>query len=216
MKTKALINKTVAVVIALSTTVLCSDKGFNPPPATHAKTYIAHETHEDEGVSIAIDPYDTAEKAAIFKVKYKDLGFLPIRLIISNDGDKPLMLDSLKVEFITEQREKIQPATQDDLFRRIARPEKVANRPKVQLPIPLPRDNKPIKTEVREEVGSALFVTVPVTPHSSHNGFLFFDVAGIVDPESGAHLAISGIRAGRQELFYFDIPLNKYLNAGSK
>jgi hypothetical protein len=203
--------KIAAVVLALSTAVLCSDKGFNPPPATHAKTYIAHETHDDESVSIAIDPYDTAEKATIFKVKYRELGFLPIRLIISNDGDRPLMLDNLKIEFITEEREKIQPATEDDIFRRIARPEKVANRPKVQLPIPLPRDNKPIKAEVREEVDSAIFVTVPVTPHSSHNGFLFFDVAGITDPEGGAHVAISGIRAGRQELFYFDIPLEKYL-----
>ncbi len=204
------------MVLALSTAVLCSDKGFNPPPATHAKTYIAHETHEDEGVSIAIDPYDTVEKAAIFKLKYKDYGFLPIRLIISNDGDKPLMLDNLKVLLITERRDKIEPATQDDIFRRVARPEKVASKPKIQLPIPLPRDNKPIKTEVREEVATAQFVTVPVTAHSSHNGFLFFDVGGIIDPESGAHLSISGIRAGRQELFYFDIPLDKYLNAGSK
>jgi hypothetical protein len=205
--------KTAILILALSTTVLCSDKGFNPPPAAHAKTYLAHESHDDEKVSIAIDPYDIAEKASIFKVRYKDYGFLPIRLIISNDGDKPLMLDNIKIEFITEQREKIQPASQDDIFRRIARPEKVGNRPKVQLPIPLPRDNKPIKAEAREEVDSALFVTVPIMPHSSHNGFLFFDVAGITAPESGAHLAISGIRAGRQELFYFDIPLEKYLNA---
>lgn len=196
----------------LSAVVLCSDKGFNPPPVMHAKTYIAHESHDDEKVSIAIDPYDTTEKSAIFKLKYKDFGFLPVRLIISNDGGTPLMLDGIKIEFITELRDKLPPATRDDIFRRIAHPEKIANRPKVQLPIPLPRDNKPIKAEVREEVESALFVNVPVTPRSSYAGFLFFDVAGISDPEAGAHVAISGIRAGRQELFYFDIPLEKYLN----
>lgn len=191
---------------------VCSDKGFNPPPVMHANTYVAHEAHTDEKVSIAIDPYDTAEKAAIFKLRYKDFGFLPIRLIISNDGDMPLMLDSIKIEFITEQRDKLQPATRDDIFRRIAHPEKIGSRPKVQLPIPLPRDNKPIKTEVREEVEMALFVNVPVTPHATHAGFLFIDVAGLNAPEAGAHIAISGIRAGRQELFYFDIPLEKYLN----
>jgi len=196
----------------LSAAALCGDKGFNPPPVLHANTYVAHEAHTDEKVSIAIDPYDSSEKAAIFKLRYKDYGFLPIRLIISNDGETPLMLDAIKIEFITEQHEKIQPANRDDIFRRVAHPEKVGSRPKVQLPIPLPRDNKPIKTEVREEVEMALFVNVPVTPHSNRAGFLFFDVAGISSPEPGAHIAISGIRAGQQELFYFDIPLDKYLN----
>ena len=61
-----------------------------------------------------------------------------------------------------------------------------------------------------------MFVNVPVTAHSSHNGFLFFDVAGIERPEEEAHVYISGIRAGNQELFYFDIPLDKYLNPGAK
>jgi hypothetical protein len=195
----------------LAISVYGGDKGFNPPPATHANLYPAHEEHTDERVSIALDPYDQPEKAAIFKLKYKDYGFLPVRLIISNDGDTPLMLDNIKIEFITEQRDKISAATRDDIFRRIAQPEKVASKPKVQLPIPLPRDTKPIKTEYREEVQMALFVNVPVTPHSTNAGFLFFDVAGITAPENGAHIAISGIRAGHQELFYFDIPLEKYL-----
>jgi hypothetical protein len=200
----------------LSALVWCRDKGFNPPPAAHAKTYVAHESHDDEKVTIAIDPFDTAEKAAIFSVKYRDYGFLPIRLIISNDGDRPLMLDSVKIEFVTYRRDKIRAATRDDIFRRIARPEKIGNKPKVNLPIPLPRDNKPIKAEAREEVESAVFVSVPVTAHSSYNGFLFFDVAGIERPEEDAHVYISGIRAGNQELFYFDIPLDKYLNPGTK
>jgi hypothetical protein len=41
-------------------------------------------------------------------------------------------------------------------------------------------------------------------------------VAGIERPEEDAHVYISGIRAGNQELFYFDIPLDKYLNPGTK
>lgn len=192
----------LAAVLAFS-----SDKGFNPPPASPAVTYPAHETHSDEKVTIAIDPFTSAEKAAVFKVKYKDYGFFPIRLIITNDGDKPLMLDTMKVELVTGDRQKLQPATRDDIFRRISRPEKAASRPKVQLPIPVPHSKDPVGKEARDEVPMAMFANVPVTPHSTNSGFLFFDVAGISDPEAGAHLYIYGIKSGTQELFYFDIPL---------
>ncbi len=193
-----------------SALALAGDKGFNPPPATHARTYPIHEAHNDEGAVIAIEPYDTTEKAAIFKVKYREYDFLPVRLIISNDGAKPLMLDDLKVELITAHRDKLEPATKEDIRRRIAHPEKVTNRSPVRLPIPGPR--KPptaLKKDALEEVESAQFVPVPVTPNSTNSGFLFFDVRDIQNPEAGAHLYISGIKAGTKELFYFDIPLEK-------
>ncbi|HEX7286276.1 MAG TPA: hypothetical protein VF532_08845, partial [Candidatus Angelobacter sp.] len=109
---------------------------------------------------------------------------------------------------ITAHKEKIPVAVRDDILRKIARPEKVTNRPKVRLPIPVPRNNKPISNEAREEIDSAMFVNVPVSPHSTLSGFLFFDVAGIDNAQEQAHIFISGIRAGTQELFYFDIPLD--------
>jgi hypothetical protein len=196
-----------AMVLLAAVLAFSSDKGFNPPPASPAVSYPAHETHSDEKVTIAIDPFTSAEKAAVFKVKYKDYGFFPIRLIITNDGDKPLMLDTMKVELVTGDRQKLQPATRDDIFRRISRPEKAASRPKVQLPIPVPHSKDPVGKEARDEVPMAMFANVPVTPHSTNSGFLFFDVAGISDPEAGAHLYIYGIKSGTQELFYFDIPL---------
>lgn len=191
---------------------VAGDKGFSPPPASHANTYPAHETHEDEAVTIAIDPYDApAKTAAVFKLKYGELGFLPIRLIISNDGSAPLMLEDLKVEYVTARRDKIEPATQDDMYRRIARPEKAGSRPKINLPVPR-KQGTPISREASQEIQSAMFATFPVTPHSTNSGFLFFDVIDLSNPETGAHLFISGIKAGSKELFYFDIPLEKYLN----
>lgn len=195
------------MLLLAATLSFSSDKGFNPPPAGPASSYPAHETHNNEKVSIALDPFTSAEKAAVFKVKYRDYGFLPIRLIITNDGDTPLMLDDMKIEYITGDREKLQPAVRDDIFRRISRPEKAVSRPKVQLPFPMPHGKDPIGKVARDEVPLAIFANVPVTPHSTNSGFLFFDVAGISDPEDGAHISISGIKAGTQELFYFDIPL---------
>ncbi|HSM87981.1 MAG TPA: hypothetical protein VLT16_17630 [Candidatus Limnocylindrales bacterium] len=198
-------------ILALTLTALCSDKGFNPPPAAAARTYPAHEAHDDEKVAIAVDPFDTAEKAEVFKVKYREYGFLPVRLIISNDGDKPLMLDDMKIEFVTAGKDKLRPAVRDDIFRRLVRPEKAAGGPTVHFPIPVPHNHKPISKEARDEIDLALFRTVPVTPQSTNSGFVFFDVLGIENPEDHAHIYISGIKSGTQELFYFDIPLDDYL-----
>lgn len=200
---------TFAVVLA--GIAFAHDKGFTPPPLNPARTYPAHETHAEENVTVAIDPFDSDAKAAVFKIKYKNYELLPIRLIISNDGDKPLMLDKMRIELVTARREKLTPADRDDLLRRLARPDKIT-RPSVRLPIPLPHDNKPISREAREEMDTAMFINVPVSPHSTNGGFLFFDVSGIQDPEVEAHLYVSGIKAGAKELFYFDIPLDDYLN----
>jgi hypothetical protein len=188
------------------------DKVFSPPPATHAQTYPTHEAHADEGVVIAIEPYDSPEKASIFKVKYKQYDFLPVRLIISNDGSKPLMLDDLRIEYVTRRRDKLPPAVKQDIYRRIGHPEKITDKSPVRLP-PVPGTHKQpptaIKKDEAEEVDSALFVPVPVTPQSTYSGFLFFDIRDIEDPEAGAHIYISGIRAGTKELFYFDIPVRR-------
>jgi hypothetical protein len=191
------------------------DKAFSPPPAAAANTYPAHETHQDESVSIAVDPYDTPEKTAIFKIKYRQIGFLPVRLIISNDGSTPLMLNDMRVEFITARRDKIEPAVTEDVLRRITHPQKADT--KRPIPFPIPRGKpEPVKKDQVEELQSAAFVPFPVTPHSNYSGFLFFDIQGIDDPEAGAHVYISGMRAGTKELFYFDIPLEKYLESSPK
>lgn len=203
----------VLAVLFCALAAVAGDKGFSPPPAARADTYPAHETHGDENVTIAIDPYDNPAKTTIFKLKYSGLGLLPIRIIISNDGPKPLMLEDLKVQYITRNRDKLEPATKDDIYRRIARPEKAASKPKVNIPIPGPhKPPRAISRDAIEELDSAMFLTVPVSPHSTNSGFLFFDVLDIDNPEPGAHVYISGIKAATQELFYFDIPLEKYLN----
>jgi hypothetical protein len=187
--------------------------GAGVPRATHAKTYPAREVHEDEGVSVAIDPFDMADKAAVFKVKYKDHGFLPVRLIISNDSDKTVMLDDLQVQYITVNRSKLEPADRDALYRRLAHGGNRPDKPGVRLPLPIPKKTKPaVSKETLEEIDSLQFYTYPVTAHSSSSGFLFFDVSGLDTPEAGAHVYISGMKVNGKELFYFDIPLEKYLN----
>jgi hypothetical protein len=200
---------TAAAFLALLSTLLFGEKHFNPPPAAHAGSYALHETHKDEKVTIAVDPCDTPEKAGVFKVNYKGYGFYPVRLVISNDGDQPLMLQDLKIEYITARRDKLQPAADADIYRRLVKPGKANNSgPGPRLPFPVGKKKEPLSKDVRDEYESAQFLTVPVTPHSTSSGYLFFDVMD-APPEPGAHLYISGIKAGSQELFYFDIPMDK-------
>ncbi|MGH9670579.1 MAG: hypothetical protein ACRD3A_10770, partial [Terriglobales bacterium] len=60
------------------------------PKAYHAKTYPAHEAHEMEKLSIAADPYDMADKAAVFVTPFLNEGILPVHHILSNDGKQPV------------------------------------------------------------------------------------------------------------------------------
>jgi len=133
--------------------VWADNKPIPMPAATHAKTYPAHEAHEDEKVSIAVDPFDMQDKARVFKVNYQQKGLLPVRVIFSNDADGYLMLTDLKVQFITVGRDKLEQLTNDDIYRKLMRTD---SRPdqrggvKLPLPIPIKRDKWPVSKEVRE------------------------------------------------------------------
>ena len=90
---------------------------------THLRTCLLYTSeHLSEGVTVALDPYDMADKANIFSVHYNDVGLMPIFLVISNDGNQPVSLLGMKAELITVDRTKIPPATEDDIYRRIAKP----------------------------------------------------------------------------------------------
>ncbi|MGH8458041.1 MAG: hypothetical protein ACRESV_01715 [Nevskiales bacterium] len=192
------------------------------PQAFHAKTYPAHEAHEMEKLSIAADPYDMPDKAAIFVTPYRQAGILPVQLIFSNDGKQPVSLQGLKVELITVKRAKILPATPDDLYRKLTRQTRRGDEPsRNPLPIPLPR-KKPavgIKPAYAEEIDRLRFLARAVEAGSTQAGFFFFDVEDVANPLAGGYLYVTGLRnADGQELFYFEIPMEKYLTytPGSK
>src|SRR5262245_48839476 len=88
--------------LTLGTSLEAKDKKvFVSPAAHHAKTYPANEEEPNEHLTVAADPYDMADKAGIFSVNYKGADFLPVLLIVSNDGDQPISLSGMKVELIT-------------------------------------------------------------------------------------------------------------------
>ncbi len=204
-----------AAAMAVAPLPASGEKGFVMPAALPAKSYPAHDQHPMEAISLAVDPYDLADKARIFSVHYNEIGFVPMFVVITNDGDQPVELSGMKPQLVTASRAKISPATEEDIARRLTRPSASTNR----FPIPLP--TKKVKgglsKEAVEEIQNAQFVAKAVEPHSTQAGFLFFDVSEISVPLAGAHFYLTGVRDAKgNELMYFEVPLEKYLSAPAK
>lgn len=203
----------LAGVTILCCQPLAAKEGFVMPKAADAKTYPAHDTNAQEKVTVAADPYDRAVKTqGVFHIKYKEEDLLPVLLIITNDAGQPIALTDMQVELVTAKRVKIHPATEDEIYRRIAHQPMKGDQPSTNpLPFPRKKVNRSIKKDEAEEVQDSRFVAKAVEPHATQAGFLFFDVEDIDNPLAGAHLYISGLRNSRgQELIFFDILLDKY------
>src|ERR1700739_823433 len=78
-----------------------------PPPAKDAATYPAADIHQEEHVAVAAEPYNTEEKVKIFRVNYLEHQFLPIRIIVTNSGDRPISLSDVRINFISAHGDRI-------------------------------------------------------------------------------------------------------------
>src|ERR1700691_1876588 len=205
---------TAVSVLLLSSVVGLAAKHFAMPAAQPAKTYPAHDEHPSEAITLALDPYDMADKASIFSVHYVEMGLMPIFLVITNDGDQPVSLAGMKAELVTFNQTKIPAATEEDIYRRISRPAGKIS----QNPLPWPKKaNGSMSQDTMEEVQNAQFAAKAVEPHGSQAGFMFFDVSGISTPLAGAHFYLTGVRDAKgNELMFFDVALEKYLSAPSQ
>jgi hypothetical protein len=196
--------------------VLVADKSFVKPVAQTAINYPAHDFHRDSKVAIAADLYDSREKAKIFSVDFAAHGFLPVFFVVTNDGDQPVSIANMEITLITANHSKLTPVPTNDLYRRLSNPQ-ASTRPS-PVPIPLPHKVKgTISKKEMDEIESSQFAAKAVEPHGTQSGFLFFDVGGISAPLPGANIDITGVADAKgDELMYFEIPVDKYLNASTK
>ena len=199
------------LVVVLSSVIAVgwmAAKDFAKPAAQPAKTYPLHDEHSDEKVAMAVDPYDGAEKAQIFNVRWNEEGFLPIFLVITNDSDQPILLSGMQAQLITGHREKIPAASNDELYRRLSHVN--ASGPKYPLPFPRTKVKGAVGRKALQEMDAAQFSAKAVEPHSSQSGFVFFDVSGISSPLEGARFYLTGLRGSKgSDLLYFEIPFEK-------
>jgi hypothetical protein len=199
----------------LALPVLASNR--TPPPVQPAASFAAVEAHQDEKVAIAAEPYDTRLKQAIFRVDYLSHGVLPIRLIVTNNGNRPISLLEARILFLTAAGDTIQAAEPADVERLMTRKEREGG--KIPLPGPLPGIKlKPRASnkEIEQDFDTFEYRAVVVEPHTTRAGFLFYDVSGLDHPLQGAKLHLRRLRdADGKELFYFEIPFDKYLKSKS-
>jgi hypothetical protein len=206
--------------LTLLMTLLAIPAGANDhvmPPVQPATTFPDVEVHANEKVAIAAEPYDTKEKAKIFRVDYLAHGVMPIWLVVTNNSDRPISLRDARILFMTADGDRIQAAEPEDVERLMTRKEREGG--KIPLPGPLPSihtkakaSNKDIEADFDEFEYGALVVE----PHTTRAGFLFYDVSQLDHPLQGGRLHLHKVRdADGNELFYFEIPFDKYLQSKS-
>lgn len=188
-----------------------------PPPIQPATTFAAVEVHNAEKVAIAAEPYDTRQKESIFRVDYLSHGILPVRLIVTNNNSRPISLRDARILFLTASGEEIQAAQPEDVERMMTRRDREGAR--VPLPAPLPDIRlKPRASnkEIEQDFNTFEYQDLVVEPHSTSAGFLFYDLSDLSHPLAGAKLHLRDLRdADGKELFYFELPFDKYLKSKS-
>jgi hypothetical protein len=202
-----------ALCAALFFPLMLVAKDFVKPVAKTAINYPAHDFHRDSKVAIAADPYDTPDKAKIFSVDFAGHGFLPVFFVVTNDGDQPVSIANMEVMLITANHSKLTPVPTSELYRRLSNPQ-ASGRPS-PVPLPVPRKVKgAVSKKEMEEIESSQFAAKAVEPHGTQSGFLFFDVEGISSPLPGANIDITRVNDAKgEELMYFEISVDKYLDA---
>jgi hypothetical protein len=181
------------------------------PLAQAADQYPAFERHAADHLSIAADPYDTPKKASIFRVDYGSANIIPVRIVITNEGDTPISLDNARIDFITAAGDKVPAAEPRDAERAIDRPADPRNKIPIG-PIKIGGKGKNQDKKIEQDFSEFQYNALAVEPHTTRAGFLFYDLQDLESPLTGAHLELRRIQSSDgRELFAFEIPLDKYL-----
>lgn len=198
------------VFAAISPVALAKDKPRKPTPAGNATSYALRDSHD--GITVAAEPGDVAETRPNTRLDYFHHGFLPIRVIVTNDTGKPLSLDDARILFIAADNYTRNTATDDELDRRLFNHKDARGR-KIPLPAPLPSitlHGPGLNKQIAADEDDFAFPSTTVAPHSTLSGYLFYDTREIDDPVlAHATLELRKVRWAdtNKELQAFDIAL---------
>ena len=207
----------LAALLASLDTACASDKPRPAPPVKPAAQYALNDAHPNEKVTVAAEPCSEAAACPFFRLPYVTHGFLPVRVIVTNDRDQPLILDDVRIQFLPAEGDKIPAATDEDLNRRLFSTRSAAG---TKIPIiPITIHHEPVDKKILNDSTDFGFQSTTVAPHSTASGYVFYDTRGIDDPVlKHAELYLKMIHSSdskgtRQELFAFTLPFDRWLTA---
>lgn len=202
------------ISLVLAGFAVASASAADLPPAKDATDYPAVDLHAKEQVAIAVEPFDTPQKCKVFQVDYLKYRFMPFRIIVTNQGDRPISLKDARIYLISATGEKILAAEPEDVERRVT-PKDSRGRDIPVGPIKIHTKGKDSDNKIEQDFDHFEYAALAVEPHTTRAGFLFYDMDGLGNqPLRGAKMVLRELRnADGQELFYFEIPFNKFLDA---
>ncbi len=222
MPLSPVLNKVARSLLLLSVfaPALASDKPRPAPPVKPAAQYPLNDAHSNEKVTLAADPCLYHDDCSFFRLKYASHGFLPVRVIITNDRDEPLDLDEVRIQFLPAEGEKEAAATDEDLNRRLFSGKSAAG---TKLPvIPITIHHQPVDQQILNDDADFGFTSTIIPAHSTRAGYVFYDTRGLDEPVlKGAELYVKEIRytdskGVKQQLFAFTLPFDRWLAAQPK
>jgi len=175
----------------------------------------AYEAKQKQGdVTVAIKSYhaDAQAEEALGKRNPYDYGFLPVLVVITNDGEQAINIEDLQVRYVAGRNEGLESIPGRDL--QTWNPKGNQPRPKPRYIPNVPGLSRPKVKKgplAQDEIVNNEFQAPIVPPGASEAGFFYFDAADKGDPLAGASIYISGLRnmSTGQELFYFEIPFRQ-------
>lgn len=197
---------TLAFVLPLAA---YGDKPRKVPPPLPAAQYPAHDTHEQ--ITIAADPGDTKDTAPRTRVDYLGHGFVPIRIIVTNDSSQPLSLDDARILLVAANNVTENAASQDELERGTSSVKNEGKKTPIPGPLPpITHHDKPVDNEIAEDDTDFGFKSSTIAPHSTGAGWLYYDIRDLDRPAlKGATIEVRKVRwaATNRTLDTFEIQL---------
>ena len=193
--------KRLALILSI-TAVFAADKqpAFQPGPAA---SFTQHQTNDK--VTIGVDPYVIGDKVkvAFGKVDPYQYGVLPVLVVIQNDSDVAIKLDTLHAEYVGPNGDRVDatPAKDVRYAKAPQRPNMIGG-PAGAAPKIFAKKNPLDEWEIE---GRALAAQM-LPPGQSASGFLYFET-GL---QRGATIYIRGLTEAKtgKELLFFELPLS--------
>jgi hypothetical protein len=192
------------VALLLSIAAALGGDERQPFQARPASSYPCRQTIS--GLTIAAEVFDTREemRSAFEKLDLSRYGILPVLVVMKNDSEKVLRIETARFEYMRPDRKRLAAVPASEV-RYLYGPKKPQTVPLPRSPIPRVggREKNPLQAW---EIEGRAFAARMLPAGESASGFIYFQTAN----HRGAVLFVTGIEeaATGQQLFYFEIPLD--------